>query len=187
MASADCNWWQYSKWVYNVGRTARLFPFDEDEKAAVIAYVSGEWEARPWLAPRLDNRVVEPNALKEDEELGYLYDLEKLGSETLGRMVQLIGRNLKVVPPTEDEKTLCDALFEATGTRKERVYTPAEDESGSEGGSDSGSDSASASESAASDSGEESTSESGSESQSASGSQSGENAGLDVGADTDKP
>ena len=131
MARANCNWWQYSKWVYNVGRTARLYPYAPAEKTAVVDFITAEWEtSRTWLVPRLSLKVAESQKATDQG-----YDLAALGDESLGRMVQVIGLSLKVTPPTEEEKELCDALFEATGSRRDRLFEAEDEESVSESSS----------------------------------------------------
>ena len=110
MTKANCNWWQYSRWTYNVGRTSRYMPYSDDEKTAVITFITSIMESRPALVPRIRLKYLNP-----------VDDLTKQNDLSLGMMLQLIGRNLKVDAPTDAEKTACDTLFTATGDRKIKV------------------------------------------------------------------
>lgn len=99
MAYANCNWWQYSKWVYGIGRTVNSRPYTEVERTAIIAFIEAIETSRPGLKQRLN--------LKK----GFNGPLNMQNNLSLGKMVQLIGRQLKTLPPTEAEKTYCDDLF----------------------------------------------------------------------------
>lgn len=101
MAYANCNWWQYSKNVYRIGRSVSAKSYANAEKTAIITFIEAIIASRPALVQRLN--------LKK----GSVEELSKQNEYALGKMVQLIGRQLKVLPPTEEEKTLCDALFTA--------------------------------------------------------------------------
>lgn len=106
------NWWQYGKWVYNIGRTGRYLPYSSGENAAVVTFINGMLELRPLLVPRV--------LLKAQN---YAAEIAEQSSESLGNMLKMIGRSLKVYAPSDEEKELCDALIAATGDRKNRIAT----------------------------------------------------------------
>ena len=106
MATANCNWWQYSRWTYLIGRTVKSKDFSTTEREAVITFIEEILKNRQSLLPRLN--------LKK----GDVSEIEVQNNYALGKMVQLIGRQLKVLPPTEDEKILCDDLFKVTDPRR---------------------------------------------------------------------
>ena len=99
MAKANCNWWLYSKYIYNIGRTSRHAPYSELELEAVKTFITSILETRPAIKPRVNLKI-------------------------WSSMLQVIGRNLKQDPPTVEEKELCDALIEATGERKNKIVLP---------------------------------------------------------------
>ena len=100
MALANCNWWQYSRWTYLLGRSVKYQTLTVEEKEAVIAFINSILESRISLIPRIN--------LKK----GDVAEISVQNEYNLGKMLQIIGRQLKVTPPTEEEKELCDALFE---------------------------------------------------------------------------
>ena len=100
MAIANCNWWQYSRWIYQIGRSVKAKAFTPEEREAVIAFIVGFTVSRPAIVSRLNIKK------------GDVAEIAKQNDYALGKMVQLIGRQIKVVPPTEEEKALCDAMFE---------------------------------------------------------------------------
>ena len=106
MTKANCNWWQYSRWTYLIGRTVKAQDFSDSERSAVINFIEGIIGTRPALLPRIN--------LKK----GDATEIEVQNNYALGKMVQLIGRQLKVLPPTEEEKTFCDELFKVTDPRR---------------------------------------------------------------------
>lgn len=106
MATANCNWWQYSRWTYLIGRTVKSKDFSTTEREAVITFIEEILKNRQSLLPRLN--------LKK----GDVSEIEVQNNYALGKMAQLIGRQLKVLPPTEDEKILCDDLFKVTDPRR---------------------------------------------------------------------
>lgn len=101
MAIANCNWWQYSKNVYRIGRSVSAKSYTNVEKTAIITFIEAIIVSRPALVQRLNIKK------------GSVEELSKQNEYALGKMVQLIGRQLKVLPPTEEEKSLCDTLFTA--------------------------------------------------------------------------
>ena len=101
MAIANCNWWQYSRWTYQIGRSVKAKAFTAEERAAIITFIEGFVATRKTLVARLN--------LKKGDNA----EISKQNDYALGKMVQLIGRQIKVLPPTEEEKTLCDTMFEA--------------------------------------------------------------------------
>lgn len=113
MAKANCNWWLYSKYIYNIGRTSRHAPYSELELEAVKTFITSILETRPAIKPRVNLKIW--NSEKSLTNQNFL---------ALGSMLQVIGRNLKQDPPTEEEKELCDALIEATGERKNKIVLP---------------------------------------------------------------
>lgn len=111
MAKANCNWWQYSRWTYLIGRTVKAQNFSDSERSAVIDFIEGIVGTRPALLPRIN--------LKK----GDAAEISVQNNYSLGKMVQLIGRQLKVLPPTEEEKTFCDELFKVTDPRRYMATT----------------------------------------------------------------
>ncbi len=106
MKAANVSWWQYSRWVYLIGRTAVAKEFTSSERLSAIKFVEGVLKSRAALRTRIN--------LKK----GDVAEIGKQNSYALGKMLKLIGRQLKVVPPTAEEKYLCDILFLETDPRR---------------------------------------------------------------------
>lgn len=105
------NAWKYGREVYLIGRSHKFRYLTESERTAVIEFITKIVAIRKGIADRLN--------LKK-ENVGK--SLEKQNSYALLKMVQVIGRNFKVQFPTEEEKTLCDALIEKTAKRNAQGY-----------------------------------------------------------------
>ena len=84
------NAWKYGREVYLIGRSNKFRYLSEAERACVIEFITAIIEIRPSLLPRLNLKY---------ENAGQV--LEKQNSYALLKMVQQIGRNLKVLFPTE--------------------------------------------------------------------------------------
>ena len=121
MSNVNC--WQYSRDVYLVGRSWKFRPFTEDERTAVIAFITAMAATRPAYVPYINLKAGNPPANTIDGETLFWGRLEKQNDETLGKMVQKIGRSLKVQFCTEEEKELCDALFIATDQRRQKTLS----------------------------------------------------------------
>ena len=126
---APVNCWQYSRDVYLIGRSLKMRGFTEAERAAVIEFITAMAGTRPAYIPYINIKADNPpaNEFKDvessssDSEEGaqaereLVWDLlEKQNDYSLAKMVQKIGRSLKVQFCTAEEKEICDALFEAT-------------------------------------------------------------------------
>lgn len=126
---APVNCWQYSRDVYLIGRSLKMRGFTEAERAAVIEFITAMAGTRPAYIPYINIKADNPpaNEFKDDEssssdseegaqaERELVWDLlEKQNDYSLAKMVQKIGRSLKVQFCTAEEKEICDALFEAT-------------------------------------------------------------------------
>ena len=103
------NWWQYARYVYNVGRTSQYMAYTETEKEAIITFLNTILDSRPELKQRVNLKI--GNSLKGMEDQNDL---------SVGKMLQIVGRALKLYSLTEEEKSACDALFEATANRKNK-------------------------------------------------------------------
>ena len=119
---APVNCWQYSREVYLVGRSYKFRGFTAEERTAVIDFIVAMAGTRPAYVPYINLKAGNPPANKfegEGDERSLAWDrLEKQNDESLAKMVQKIGRSLKVQFCTAEEKELCDALFEATDARR---------------------------------------------------------------------
>lgn len=110
------NCWKYAREVYLVGRSLKFRKFTEAERKAVIDFIVAMAGTRPAYVPYINLKF-------NNTVAGVISDrLEKQNDYSLGKMVQKIGRSLKIQFCTEAEKALCDALFEATYNRKGQDY-----------------------------------------------------------------
>lgn len=108
------NVWQYSRWVYLIGRSVKYRPFTQDEKTAAILFITSMTYLRPGVAQSLQGKI--GNALDITGVLTYQNDY------TLGKMIQKIGKDMKVKFPVVGEKAICDALFASTDKRRYQTY-----------------------------------------------------------------
>lgn len=108
------NVWQYSRWVYLLGRSVKNRAFTTDERTAVIAFIRAMIVLRPGVVSGVNNK--RGNALDFSAYLTYQNDY------TLGKMVQKIGKDMKVQFPVVGEKALCDTLFAVTDKRRYQTY-----------------------------------------------------------------
>ena len=98
------NAWQYSRWVYVIGRSLLINPAVGAEVAAVDAFITAIVGTRPWL-----DLVIKA----QDEE----WTGAKQSSHGNAKRIVKIGRDLKKIPMTDVEKALCDTFIAATGKR----------------------------------------------------------------------
>ena len=125
------NCWQYSRDVYLIGRSLKFRPFTEYERTAVIEFITAMAGTRPAYVPYINIKAENPPANEftgEGDERTLAWTcLEKQGDNSLAKMVQKIGRSLKIQFCTAEEKELCDALFEATDARRHQTLNDYED------------------------------------------------------------
>lgn len=107
------NWWKYSRYVYNIGRTSRHMAYSESERAAIGAFISGILESRPEIKYKVNLKNLDSSRTIMEQN-----------DYAIGLALQMIGRNLKLYSLSTDEKSLCNALFRATGDRKIRKILP---------------------------------------------------------------
>ena len=115
------NCWQYSRDVYLIGRSLKMRRFTDAEREAVITFIIAMAGTRPAYVPYINLKADNPPANEfaaSEEPRELVWDrLEKQNDYSLAKMVQKIGRSLKVQFCTAEEKALCDALFEATDAK----------------------------------------------------------------------
>lgn len=115
------SWWQYSRWIWSIGRSLRINPPSSAERTATETFCKTFWDAdaetgtRSWLASRFNEKAVMPT----DDYIG---DPDVEPDQIDCKMVQIVGRDLKKIPMTDAEKTVCDTYISATGDR--RYYRP---------------------------------------------------------------
>jgi hypothetical protein len=110
------NCWKYAREVYLVGRSLKFRSFTDKERKAVIDFIVAMAGTRPAYVPYINLKFGNTVSGEIAERLAKQNDL------SLAKMVQKIGRSLKIQFCTEDEKALCDALFAATDNRRGQGY-----------------------------------------------------------------
>ena len=128
---APVNCWQYSRDVYLIGRSLKMRRFTEAEREAVITFIIAMAGTRPAYVPYINLKADNPPANEfaaSEETRKLVWDrLEKQNDYSLAKMVQKIGRSLKVQFCTAEEKALCDALFEATDAKLKEEDSPSDE------------------------------------------------------------
>lgn len=139
---APVNCWQYSRDVYLIGRSLKMRSFTDAEREAVITFIIAMAGTRPAYVPYINLKADNPPANEfaeassgedgssSEKSRELVWDkLEKQNDYSLAKMVQKIGRSLKVQFCTAEEKELCDTLFEATNAQlKEEESSSSSDE-----------------------------------------------------------
>ena len=124
------NCWQYSRDVYLLGRSIKWRIVSEEQRTALKDFIIAMAETRPAYVPYVNLKADNPpaNEFQGEAELRKLaWDkLELQNNYSLGKMVQKLGRSLKIQFCSNDEKLLCDDLFAAFAAP---APAPAEDES----------------------------------------------------------
>jgi hypothetical protein len=109
--------WQYSRWIYSIGRNMRITEPTGAELTAVKTFLKYIWDpgastgTRPWLAPNYDKKSV--SSLDQ-----YDGDPDVESTTAIVELLQMVGRDLKKLPITNAEKTQADTLISATGNRR---------------------------------------------------------------------
>lgn len=99
--------WEYSKFVYTVGRSLRFNPAvaGSAELTAAQTFYNNEYVTRPWLISKF---------IQNSEAQAQLDNVQ-----LLGKQISEIGRDMLKIPiQNAFEKGYCDTLFTATGDRK---------------------------------------------------------------------
>ena len=110
--TANCNWWEYSRWTWIIGRTLRFNkPQSAPVRTAVEAFITALETTRPWLKPKLRRVSNQPTAGGDPL-------LINQPDNSDARMVMAIGRDLKKIPLTSIEEGHVDTLIAATGDRR---------------------------------------------------------------------
>jgi len=117
MPTTTANWWQYSRWVWIIARSLRLNTPSVAELAVMKTYIKVFWDAdlrtgtRPWLETAFNKQSVAGTD-------GYKGDVDVDSTPAIVEMLEHVGRDLKRIPLTDDEKTATDVLIAATGSRR---------------------------------------------------------------------
>lgn len=104
------NVWQYSRWVYLIGRSIKYKSLEQSERVAFTSFIDEMLKTRPQLKQVINIKK------------GSNTDWKTQNDYSLGKMIQSIGRNLKSVLLTKEEKVLCDRLFFSTDKRRFLTY-----------------------------------------------------------------
>ena len=85
------NVWQYSRWVYLIGRSIKYKNLEPSEREAFITFVDEMLKTRPHMKSQINIK----KGLNKDWKIQNDY--------SLGKMIQTIGRNLKNLTLTVDK------------------------------------------------------------------------------------
>lgn len=105
------NVWQYSRWVYLIGRSIKNKSLSNSEREAFVLFIYKITIIYPMILPLLNIKM--GNSYKQ---------LLEQNDYSLGKMLQVIGRKLKVFFFTKEAKKLCDDLFSSTDERRFMTY-----------------------------------------------------------------
>jgi transposase InsO family protein len=116
----NCNWWLYSRNVRNIARNARITYPTGAELTAIKTFINAivYWDGgastwlgqRPWLGYKLNEKAV-------SGVTHYVGDDAVEPVWILIKVLEIIGRDLKKIPPNNIEKSAVDVLMAATNNR----------------------------------------------------------------------
>lgn len=111
------NCWKYAREVYVIGREMKFKPETDATREAAIAFIVAMAGTRPAYVPYINAKAGNPPVAEfegEGEARKLIWDkLAKQNILTLAKMIQKIGRSLKIQFCTEEEKAICDTFFAA--------------------------------------------------------------------------
>lgn len=118
--STTANWWQYSRWVRNIARNARITYPTGAELTAFRTFIkvfcdtttpSAITGTRPWMFA-----IIQRHMISGANDYDGTVNVEP--AYVLSKIVDRIGRDMKKIAPTDAEIAAADTLIAATGTRR---------------------------------------------------------------------
>jgi len=119
-ASTTYSWWQYARWVINIGRNMRITNPTSTELAAVRTFVKAIWNpvartgTRSWLDDDFKRKAIASSSANTQYRCNIDIDPVPVIVELLG----VIGRDMRSQPITTAEGVLINTLVAATGNRR---------------------------------------------------------------------
>lgn len=117
-SSSTDSWWQYARWVNNIGRNMRITEPTGAELTAVKTFINAIWDnadltgTRPWLATTYDKKSVRASA-------GPRGDVDVEPTHVLVELLVSIAEDMMSNVSLQDgEEALVDALISASGNRR---------------------------------------------------------------------
>lgn len=115
--------WQYSRWMKNYARNARITnPTDvlpyAGELTRVRTFLKGIWNpmtqtgTRPWL-----QTVFQQKAVQVPTDVDYQCDIDQQPAHVLVVLLEVVGRDFKKIPVTAAEVIACGIMFGAAPAR----------------------------------------------------------------------
>ena len=112
MIDKKINVWEYSRYLYLLGRTVKFKSFSEFERNAIIQFIINDYDYRKQVYYRVN--------LKKGN--GLCEYLNCQNDFSLGKILQVLGRTIKQQPVFEGEKVLFEELFSKTDPRRFQKY-----------------------------------------------------------------
>lgn len=116
--STTANWWQYARWLNNIGRNMRITEPTGAELTALKTFINAIWDndaltgTRSWLATTFDKKSVRAS----DGPRG---DVDVEPTHVLVELLVSIARDMNDnVSITDAEVALVDTLIAATSNRR---------------------------------------------------------------------
>ena len=114
-ASTTYSWWQWSRWLWNIGRNMRITEPTGAELTALRDFLKYIWNpvtqtgTRPWLDDNFKKKAVIPD---------YECDLDAEPTHVLIELLGVVARNMRDIPVTDSEVVHAAVLVVATGNRR---------------------------------------------------------------------
>ena len=117
-ASSTSSWWQYARWLNNIGRNMRITEPTGAELTALKTFINAIWDndaqvgTRSWLKTTFDKKSVRLSA-------GPRGDVDVEPTHVLVELLVAIAEDMNAnISITDAEVTLADALIAASGNRR---------------------------------------------------------------------
>jgi len=114
-ASTTYSWWQYSRWLWIIGRNMRITEPTGAELTALRTFLKYIWNpvtqtgTRDWLDDNFKKKAVTGD---------YDCDLDVEPTHVLIELLGVVARNMKDIPITNAEAVQANTLIAATGNRR---------------------------------------------------------------------
>jgi hypothetical protein len=115
--SSTYSWWQYARWMNNIGRNMRITEPTGAELAALRTFLKLFWNpvtatgTRSWLATAYNKKAVTSTT-------NYVCNIDSQPTHVLVELLVVVGRDLDEIPMTDAEAGYCNTLIAATGNRR---------------------------------------------------------------------
>lgn len=121
MASSTYSWWQYARWVINIGRNMRITNPTGAELTALRTFLKSIWNPvtqtgiRSWLDDDYKKKAIAASSMNTQ----YRCNIDTEPTWVLVEILVMVGNDMRAnVPITNAEGVLINTLITATNNRR---------------------------------------------------------------------